>query len=66
MKRENKEKLITIIKIKELLVSEMVNVQKSFIEKDSVFKLYSSLIHNNKTEIKILTYIVKSEEKNNG
>ncbi len=63
MKRENKENLIALIKIKELTISEMTKIQKSFEENDQVSKLYSSLIRNNKTEIKILTNVIKSESK---
>jgi len=66
MKRENKKTLVALIKIKKLTISEITKVQKSFKKNDQVSKLYSSLIHNNKLEIKIITYVVKSEEKNNG
>ena len=66
MKRENKENLVALIKIKKLFISNLIKEQESFMENDNVSKCCSSLIYDNKIEIKILTGIIKSEEKNNG
>lgn len=64
MMRENKEHLIALIKIKKLSISEMRKSQKLLEKKDDAFcRLYSTIIQNNKIEMKILDGIIKSEEK---
>lgn len=66
MKRENKENLTALIKIKKLTISEMTKAKESLKENGKILDLYLTLIRNNEIEIKILTYISKSEEKSNG
>lgn len=65
MKRENLQLLISLIKLKKLHISEMKKLygEKNNTEIDDV---HAPMIQNQKTEIRILTGIIKSEEKNNG
>jgi len=62
MKRENLQLLITLVKIKKLKISELEKVfeSKKYSQEDRVNE---SMIQNEKTEVKILSGIIKSEEK---
>lgn len=62
MKRENLQMLISLIKVKKLHLSEMRKLYD--LKRDAqIDDVYASMIQNQKTEIKILSSIVKSEEK---
>lgn len=60
--QENKNMITTLIKIKELQIWEIERDLKN--EKDDkIIKTYSSLLSTMKSELKILSNIVKFEDK---
>ena len=62
MKRENLQMLISLVKVKKLHLSEMEKFYESK-NHTQIDDVHVSRIQNQKTEIKILSGIVKSEEE---
>lgn len=63
MKHENLEMLITMIKIKKLHISGMVKIMPNLNPDGPAIEIYTSVIQSEKTDVKVLDIIIKSEEK---
>lgn len=63
MKRENLQMLISLVKVKKLHISEMEKKIITLKTGEAIVGVYVSMIQIQKTELKLITHIIKSEEE---